>query len=287
LSKKLKIKSPKSGGNEIMNQKTLEKQIIQFKNDLKEYQNIVRNIWSERRNYANQDKIDNLIKTKETPLREKLIENFGELERYFVKMGIPTKASSYGRVFPVFDSALEENLLDNLVKDEALPMALQMAIKAVGVVKSLNDKDFEKLGKKTPIIFVSYNFADKNKGITTTFKNFISKFDVAISEGSETDTISVSEKVKTKIDDADIVVAIMTKDEQDDKGNWSPSKWIIEELAYALADKNKEIIRLLEKGCDSNGRIFGDKEYIQFERENTSEALIKLAEVLNKKINKV
>ena len=84
-----------------------------------------------------------------------------------------------------------------------------------------------------------------------------------------------------------MVVAIMTKDEQDDKGAWSPSKWIIEELAYALANKNKEMIRLLEKGCDTNGRIFGDKEYIPFDRENPTEAFIKLVDVLKKKINEV
>ncbi len=269
-----------------MDQKTLEKEITQFRDDLKEYQTIVQDIWSEKSTYPNWSKIDDLIKTKEAPLREKLIENFGKLEKYFVKMGIPMQASSYGRVFPVFDHALEEKLFDNPIKGEALSMALQMAIKAVGVAKSLNDKEFVRLGKETPIVFISYNFGDDNKIITTIFKDFISKFDVAISEGSETDTISVSEKVKTKINDANIIIAIMTKDEPDGKGVWSPSKWIIEELAYALAS-NKEIIRLLEKGCDSNGRIFGDKEYIPFERENPSEALIKLAEVLNKKINKV
>lgn len=119
------------------------------------------------------------------------------------------------------------------------------------------------------------------------FVDFISNFNVAISRGSEADTISISEKVKNKIDDADIVIAIMTKDEQNEQGSWFPSKWIIEELAYALANKNKEIIRILEKDCDTNGRIFGDKEYISFERKNPSEAFIKLAEILNKKVNKI
>ena len=196
------------------------------------------------------------------------------------------EAGMMGRLFPIFDSALEEKLFDNPIKGEALSMALQMATKAVGVIKSLNKEEFGRLEKKTPIVFVSYNFGEKNKEITQKFKDFISKFDVAISEGSQVDTISVSEKIKTKIDGADIIVAIMTKDEQNDQGIWSPSKWIIEELAYALASKNKEIIRLLEKGCDTTGRIFGDKEYLSFNRENPTEAFIKLAEVLNKKINK-
>ena len=163
-------------------------------------------------------------------------------------------------------------------------MAVQMAIKSVGIIKSMNDKEFRKLEKEIPTVFIPYNLGEKNKEITQKFIDFISKFDVVISVGSETDTMSVSEKVKLKIDNADIVVAIMTKDEQDDKGHWSSSKWIIEELAYSLAYKNKEIIRLIENGCITDGRIFGDREYISFDRENPADAFIKLAEVLNKKI---
>lgn len=269
-----------------MEENKLEKEIIQFRDNLKEYQKIVQIIWGAKRDCLEWEKIQEMIDTKEAPLREKLVEEFGELERYFVKIGITMQASQYGIVFPIFDTALEKKLFDNPGKGESLSIAIQMAIKAVGVVKSLDDKEIRRLKKETPIIFVSYNFDEKNKKIVQKFIDFISKFDVAISLGLETDTISVSEKVKIKINDADIVVAIMTKDEQDGKGAWSPSKWIIEEMAYALADKNKEIIRLLENGCDSEGRIFGDKEYILFERKNPSEALIKLAELLNKKINK-
>lgn len=269
-----------------MDQAKLEKEIIQFRDDLKEYQKIVRRIWKIPY-YSRLEESKKLREVEEAPLREKLVEEFGKLEKYLMKMGISMVATMYNRSFPIFDSALDEQLSDNPIKGGALSMAIQMTTKAVGIVKSLNDKDLGRLEKKTPIIFISYNFGEKSKDITKKFKDFISKFDIAISEGSEVNTISVSEKVKTKIDDADIVVAIMTKDEQNDKGIWSPSKWIVEELAYALANKNKEIIRLLEKGCDTSGRIFGDKEYISFDRKNPTEALIKLAEVLNKKINKV
>lgn len=265
-----------------MDQKKLEKEITQFRDDLREYQIIVQDIWKIPR-YSRSKEFESLKETKEAPLREKLTEDLGKLERYLKKIGIPLVASKWGITFPIFDSALDERLFGNSIKGESLQMAFQLAIKAVGIIKSLNDREFRKLEKEIPTIFISYNFDEKNKDITKKFIDFISKFDVEISVGSETDTISVSEKVKTKIDDADMVVAIVTKDEQDDKGNWSSSKWIIEELAYALANKDKEIIRLLEKGCNTDGRMFGDKEYISFDRENLTEALIKLAEVLNKK----
>lgn len=266
-----------------MDQAKLENEIAQFRDGLKEYQEVVLGIWSERNTRFGNEKIED-FKKQESSLREKLVEEFGKLEKYFVRIGIAMKASVYNRVFPIFDEALDAQLFDNPIKGKALSSAIQLATKAVGILKSFDKKDFDKLDKKTPIVFVPYNLGEKNKLITQKFIDFISKFEVIISLGSETDTISVSEKVKSKIDNADIIVAIMTKDEQNDKGNWSTSKWIIEELAYALANKDKEIIRLLEKGNDTNGRIFGDKEYIPFDREDPSEALINLAEVLNKKI---
>ncbi len=270
-----------------MSENKLEKEAIQFRDNLKEYQKIVQDIWSKRREHLKAEEIEELIVTKETPLREKLIEEFGQLELYFRKIGITMNGSMYGRVFPVFDTALDEKLFGNPGKGESLSMSIQMAIKAVGIIKAMDEREIRRLKKEMPIIFISYNFNKKNKEIMGKFVDFISNFNVAISRGSEADTISISEKVKNKIDDADIVIAIMTKDEQNEQGSWFPSKWIIEELAYALANKNKEIIRILEKDCDTNGRIFGDKEYISFERKNPSEAFIKLAEILNKKVNKI
>lgn len=273
------------GGRNNMNQKTLEKEITQFRDDLKAYQEIVQDIWRIPR-YSRSEEFEKIRETKEAPLREKLTEDFGKLERYLRKIGISMMASQYGISFPIFDSALEEKLFDNPTKGGSLQMALQMTIKALGIIKSMDDKEFRKLEKGIPTVFIPYNLGEKNKEIVTKFIDFISKFDVVISVGSETDTTSVSEKVKLKIDNADIIIAIITKDEQDDKGNWSSSKWIIEELAYSLGCKNKEIIRLIEKDCITDGRIFGDKEYILFNRENPTEAFIKLAEVLNKKIAK-
>lgn len=261
----------------------LEKEIIQFRDDLNNYQRVLQKIWRKNR-YSESEEIDNLIETEEAPLRKKLTENFGKLEKYFIKLGITMTATMSGIPFPIFDSALEEKLFENPTKGGSLQMAIQMTNKAVGIAKSLSKNEFERFEKKMPVIFVSHNFGEKNKEIVEKFIDFISKFDVSISLGSETDNGSISEKIKSKIDSADIVIGIITKDEQDDKNNWSPSKWVIEEMAYSLASKNKEIIRLIEQGCDTDGRIFGDKEYISFDRDDPSYALIKLAEVLNKKI---
>ncbi len=54
--------------------------------------------------------------------------------------------------------------------------------------------------------------------------------------------------------------------------------------SICISTKNKIVTRLLEDDCDPDKRIFGDHEYIPFNRENIGPALIKLSELINKKL---
>jgi len=265
-----------------MNKDTLIKELTDFRDNLKEYHETCIKMWQAKINYT-----DNIIQTlsedREKPQREKLTEDFGRLEKYFRKLGLSMQAESYGRIYSIFDESLGSTIFNNPAKGEGLPLAIQMATKAIGIAKSLDKIESSKINRTIPNLFISYNFSLENKTVTKKVTDFIKGFDVSIILGSEVDNKSISEKVKEKIDNADLVIVIMTKDEQDSSGNWSPSKWIIEEASYALA-KGKEIIRLLEAGNNTDGRIFGDKEYIPFKREDLGDAFIKLAEILNKKI---
>lgn len=269
-----------------MDKKTLKEEIIKFRDLFKEYQTVVRSMWVKRNRYNDDsEEIQKIREELETPLREQLVEMLGKLEKYMQKMGVSMYGSLMGRTFPIFDHALESKIFDNPTKGESLNMAVQMAIKAVGMVDSMDEKEFSRLSRKTPVVFVSYNFADKNKDLSSSIISFLETQNVAILVGSEPGSGSVSEKVRGKIDDSDIVVGVMTADEENNKGQWSASKWIREELAYALAKPERVVIRMIEEGCDTDGRIFGDREYISFERTNLTTALIKLAAVLQKHIN--
>lgn len=265
-----------------MNQETVVENLIRFRDDLKEYHQTCMDMWKARDSYDSV-RIEEIKETREKPQREKLTEDFGYIEKYLNRLGVSMAATAYGSTFLIFDAALSSTVFENPAKGEGLPMAVQMATKAIGIAKSMSESEMSKINRNIPNIFISYNFSEENKTIAKKIIDFVGKFDVAIILGSETDNKSISEKVKEKIDNADIVVAVMTKDEQNASGEWSPSKWIIEEMAYALASK-KEIIRLLEDGNAKDGRIFGDKEYIPFNRDDMSDALVRLAEVLIKKL---
>jgi len=268
-----------------MNKATLKKDLIKLRDGFKEYQDALREVYKARNAY-DQEK-ESAAREIETERRESLIEEFGRLEKYMARMpGIMMNGVAFNRQFSIFDSALDQTLFDNPIKGEALKLAVQMAIKAVGVAESFEEADVKKLTKTTPIVFVSYNFAEKNKDVTEKIMTFIKSFPVAVSLGSEPDNKSVSSKVKGKINDADIVVGVMTADEKTSDDKYKSSDWIIQELAYALG-QGKTIIRLIESNADKQGRIFGDSEYISFERADTSEALIKLSAVLQKKLEEL
>lgn len=263
-----------------MDKKKLKNELIEFRDLFKEYQSAVQSMWAERDRYSGSDKIQTIRETLETPLREQLVEKLGRLEGYLKKMNVPMYAEAYGRTMPIFDTALESKIFNNPGKGETLKMAVQMAIKAVGMAESIDEKDFSRMIRKTSVVFVSYNFADKNKELASQIISFLESQGVAVLVGSEPSAGSVSEKVKGKIDDSDIVIGLMTADEEDAGGQWSASKWIRDELAYALANSERVVIRMIEEGCDTAGRIFGDREYIPFGRGNLAPALIKLAKVL-------
>lgn len=269
-----------------MDKKKLKNELIEFRDLFKEYQSAVQSMWAKSNRYSDSDEIRTIRETLEIPLREKLIEKLGKLESYLKKMGVPMYAEAYGRTMPIFDTALDSKIFDNRGKGETLKMAVQMAIKAVGMVESIDEKDFSRMVRKTPVVFVSYNFADKNKELASQTISFLESQGVAVLVGSEPSADSVSEKVKGKIDDSDIVVGLMTADEEDSEGQWSASKWIRDELAYALANSERVVIRMIEESCDTAGRIFGDQEYIPFDRANLAPAIIKLAKVLQKYLSR-
>ncbi len=263
-----------------MNKENLKKDFILFRDNLKKYRDVVQKIWRAD-NYREKETIPKLIEEEETPLRECLVEDWGRIEDYYRKMGVSLVGGAYGRSFPIFDTAFDEQLFENPAKGSALQMASQMATKAVGMLEALEEEDVHRLDRKLPVVFVAHRFGEENKKLIDTVFKFLETQDVAITSGSEVDTDSISEKVKRKIEDADFVIGIMTKDERDEKGEWTAAKWVREELAYALG--KKDVVRLIEEGNDIEGRLFGDREYILFSRENLTSALIDLAQVLKSK----
>jgi len=79
-----------------MGNNTHKKELKEFSDKLKEYQSVCRSIWRTSGFQRNNEEFKKLLKSEES-LREKLIYEWGMLERVFRKLGINTIGIMMGR----------------------------------------------------------------------------------------------------------------------------------------------------------------------------------------------
>jgi hypothetical protein len=102
----------------------------------------------------------------------------------------------------------------------------------------------------------------------------------SVVSGEEPKADTVSNKVRERIEAASYFLGVFTRrDRLRNRNEWTTSSWVIDEKAYALA-KGKKLILLREIGVKSIGGIQGDYEYIEFNRDDLAEVLIKLVQIL-------
>ena len=111
-------------------------------------------------------------------------------------------------------------------------------------------------------------------------RRLLKAYGLSVTTGEKPSAQTVSSKVKTRIEDADIFVGIFTRrDKLSGKEEWATSAWVIDEKAYALA-KGKRLILLKETGVNSVGGLQGDYEYLEFQRSELDDLLVRLLETL-------
>jgi hypothetical protein len=128
--------------------------------------------------------------------------------------------------------------------------------------------------------FVGQSFAEADIRVNEPVRRFLEAFGLSVTTGEKPSAQTVSSKVKARIEEADIFVGIFTRrDKLAGKEEWSASAWVIDEKAYALA-KGKRLVLLKEAGVSSVGGLQGDYEYLEFERGNLEDLLVRLLETL-------
>jgi len=267
----------------MKNKEELVARVRAFRDKFKKYLEVCGVFWQARNHFASGATPDEALEEK---LREELTEEWGRLESLFAKMGAPrfTIVPSIGYPTYFFDEALSANF-DSPHKGEGIVSAISSATKVIGLIEALSEAEYKSLHRKTPTLFISHAFRKENEELVKNIKELLSSFPISIITGAQPGTESISEKVKGLMDDSDFVLALLTKDEEQKDSSWTPSKWVFDEIAYAVGQK-KPVIRMLETGASYKGAISGDAEYISFQRDNLTESLIKLVQVLNSLLTK-
>lgn len=126
--------------------------------------------------------------------------------------------------------------------------------------------------------FVGQSFAPADQMVNDTVRKFIESMNIQVITGERPSARSVSEKVKARIESADIFVGIFTcRDRLAKGGEWATSAWVIDEKAYAIA-LEKKLVLIKESGVQSIGGLQGDYEYLEFRRDQLQDLVLKLIE---------
>lgn len=130
-------------------------------------------------------------------------------------------------------------------------------------------------------VFIGHSFTPEDELLVGHLRRLFDAFGVVVRTGKKPRAGSVSEKVQKRIGDSAGFVGVFSRRERlGTKGNvWATSDWVIDEKAYAYG-LNKKLILIKEVGVKSIGGIQGDYEYLEFDRDNLLELVMKMIELI-------
>lgn len=132
--------------------------------------------------------------------------------------------------------------------------------------------------------FLGHSFDPDDFFVVRTFKEVLQTAHWSVVTGEKAAATRVSEKVRTRIADAALFVAIFTRRHRITDGHWTTSPWVIEEKAYSFGTApQRPIILLVELGIPvpgETGGLHGDLEFIPFHRPRLDTAVRLLRQML-------
>lgn len=143
--------------------------------------------------------------------------------------------------------------------------------------------------------FIARSFNENDKNIIDKFIKYFESLGVKCEDGEKPEFDFIEEKIKRRIDENDIFIAISTCDkellsEEGGQKKYSTSNWVMQESGYAIG-KEKKCIFLVEQGVYKFSNLQGSLEYIKFNREQLSDAFTNINYIIKsldiKSINQV
>jgi len=120
--------------------------------------------------------------------------------------------------------------------------------------------------------FVAHGFDDTGKKYAGEVRLFLETLNISVETGEYFEPGSIPNKVKARIENCDMFVAVVTP--QDDH------TWITQEPLFADA-KGKQPLILVDREVDYKPGMLGDNEYIPFTAGCISEAFVKMLQGIN------
>lgn len=129
-------------------------------------------------------------------------------------------------------------------------------------------------------MFVGHSFDARDKPVVDVVCRLLTTLDIKVVTGEKPKADRVSTKVRRRIEECEGFMGVFTeRDKLAGKDKWATSAWIIDEKAYALAS-NKKLVLIKERRVSSIGGLQGDYEYLEFDRDDLADLILRLLEMI-------
>src|SRR5947208_11917175 len=104
-----------------------------------------------------------------------------------------------------------------------------------------------RIGIREVSAFVGHSFAEEDEQVVNAITQFLTKLGLRCDSGRRAEPRGVSDKVRTRIEAAEVFVGIFTRKSALPDGHYSTSAWVVEEKATAIA-AGKKLLLFVEDG---------------------------------------
>jgi hypothetical protein len=127
-------------------------------------------------------------------------------------------------------------------------------------------------------VFLSYRYDDSNAELARKAEELLESHNLRAVTGDVLGGEAITPELLRQIEEADGLVALLTRRDQLADGGWTTHPFCVDELKHAR-QKEKPAIALLEEGVKSGG-MFQEHEYITFKPDDALPAFLKLSRTL-------
>lgn len=128
-------------------------------------------------------------------------------------------------------------------------------------------------------IFLSFSFRAADRELVAAIEQLLASHQIQVSTGRRLGGEPLTEAIKEKINQADGLVALLTRREQLANGGWTTHDWVRDELNFAR-QANKKAIALVEAGVQIGG-AYANHEHIPFNRaESLLDAFLAVSDTI-------
>lgn len=132
-------------------------------------------------------------------------------------------------------------------------------------------------------IFIGYGFTStRDDWIPKLIFPLIKAFGDDVVTGEDLQGDRISDAVREKIGESEAIIGFLTRREDSiGAGKWQTHRWVIDELAAALA-KGCHVLEVREDGVDEQGGMMGDRQRIAYKENLRDQCIVDIAKAIGK-----